>query len=89
MFPQERQGLDEYVRVTNDAMISVRYFCASKLFPYWLQRLYWKVVPKRGHPSTETIQGLLDRCIQNKELKSYLASLWIDSGGDHFPSAVN
>eukprot|EP00301_Raphidiophrys_heterophryoidea_P005546 c12316_g1_i2.p1 GENE.c12316_g1_i2~~c12316_g1_i2.p1 ORF type:complete len:600 (+),score=136.11 c12316_g1_i2:304-2103(+) len=81
LFPEEKQGLDQYVETTSNILFSVRVFIFSKLFPLWLQPLYWKFVPAKYLPSQETAKDFLERTIKSKKLRSYLCSLWIDSGG--------
>jgi len=81
MFPEETVGLDAFVRITDDGLISVQVFCFSKLFPLWLQPYFWMIVPKRFHPCNKTMKQVLDEHIKSKKLQTFLSSLWLDSGG--------
>eukprot|EP00298_Acanthocystis_sp_HF-20_P007536 c17106_g1_i1.p1 GENE.c17106_g1_i1~~c17106_g1_i1.p1 ORF type:complete len:596 (+),score=260.84 c17106_g1_i1:73-1860(+) len=80
-YPEEKAGIDEYKRITDCVLVSVKLLCLSKFFPLSIQNLFWKLVPKKYHPSQETAKQVLERTIKNKTLRSLMCSLWIDSGG--------
>jgi all-trans-retinol 13,14-reductase len=81
MFPEEKEGLDEYMKVSSASMHFVKAFLFSKLLPKWLQNLYWYFVPSSLINATNvTAKELLPRFIKNKYLLSLLSSMWIDTG---------
>lgn len=81
MFPGETKGINWYLKVSSDSMHFVKAFLLSKLFPKWLQTLYWQLVPSRFIDAASiTAKDLLPRFIRNKRLASLLSSMWIDTG---------
>jgi all-trans-retinol 13,14-reductase len=81
MFPDEKEGIDKYIEASNNSMHFVKVFLLSKLFPKWLQDLYWAFIPsKLLEPVVTTAKDLLPRFIKSKKLISLLSSMWIDTG---------
>jgi all-trans-retinol 13,14-reductase len=80
-YPEERVGIEEYLSRSDDAMFFVKLFIGLRLFPKWLQRLLWKLVPSRVMAVvSQTAEELLPKLSSNKKLISLLSSMWIDTG---------
>ena len=81
-FPNEHKAIDEFITVSDRAMLFVKYFIASRLLPQWLQTLYWKyIVPKNLiDVASQTAKEILPKLTNNKHLISLLSSMWIDTG---------
>jgi all-trans-retinol 13,14-reductase len=81
MFPEEKEGIDKYLKLSTNSMHFVKVFLLSKLLPKWLQSLLWTIVPGSfTAPAAETAKELLPKFITNKRLISLLSSMWIDTG---------
>jgi all-trans-retinol 13,14-reductase len=79
--PQDRAYLDEYMTLSDDAMLFVKLFIGFRLFPKWVQRILWKFVPSRVMSVvSQTAEELLPKRSRNKKLISLLSSMWIDTG---------
>lgn len=80
-FPDEKHAIDEYIRISNNAMTYVKVYLLSRLLPRWLQNIYWTLIPSHIiAPAQETAKDLLPRLTSNKKLISLLSSMWIDTG---------
>lgn len=81
LFPDEKKALDEFMKISNDAMIFIKVYIASRLFPQWLQKWYWKLVPKNiTDVASVTAEDILPKLTKNKKLIALLSSMWIDTG---------
>eukprot|EP01039_Chlorochromonas_danica_P000945 gene945-1027_t len=81
MYPEDKEGLDKYMKVSDDSQDFVKVFLLSKLLPKWLQKLFWKLVPANLMAAAgTTAKKLLPQFIKNKKLISLLSSMWIDTG---------
>ena len=81
-FPDEKEAIDKFIRLSNDAMDFVKIFIALRLLPLSLQRFAWKyLVPSRYvKVAACTASELLPTLTTNKQLISLLSSMWIDTG---------
>lgn len=80
-FPHEQKGIDAFLRLSNRAMEFIKYFMLARLFPKWLQRLFWRCMPSSiMEVANHTAQELLPRYINDHRLISLFSSMWIDTG---------
>mmetsp|Transcript_13775 Transcript_13775/g.19132 ORF Transcript_13775/g.19132 Transcript_13775/m.19132 type:complete len:603 (-) Transcript_13775:561-2369(-) len=81
MFPEEKAAIDEYIRVSDIVLVSVRLFAFSKLLPLWLQPYFWSLVPGdyKKYPLMTGVE-IFERLTKNRHLISILCGLWIDTG---------
>ena len=80
-FPDDRRGLDKFMSLSDKAMLFVKIFIAMRLFPRWMQRLLWKLVPSGILKVVAcTSEEILPTLTSNKRLMSLLSSMWIDTG---------
>lgn len=80
-YPNDKKCIDEFMKLSDDAMLFVKIFIGFRLFPKWLQNILWKIVPKRVlDVVSQTAEELLAKYTNNKKLISLLSSMWIDTG---------
>lgn len=80
-FPEERKAIDQFMQLSNDAMLYVKLFLFARLLPQWMQRIYWKFVPSHIiYTASKTAEELLPKLTSNTRLISLLSSMWIDTG---------
>jgi all-trans-retinol 13,14-reductase len=81
-FPGEHKALDEFMVISDKAMLFVKYFLAGRLLPPWLQKLYWKYIVPSSLVEVAgcTAKEILPRLTSNKRLIALLSSMWIDTG---------
>ncbi len=81
-FPNEHKALDEFMVISDRAMLFVKYFIFARLLPQWMQTLYWKYVVPRSliDVASQTAKEILPKLTSNKRLISLLSSMWIDTG---------
>lgn len=81
-FPEEKKALDEFMVISDRAMLFVKYFLFARLLPQWMQKLYWRfVVPKSlVDVASQTAKEILPKLTRNKRLISLLSGMWIDTG---------
>lgn len=92
LFPEEKQALNKYMKISNLSMDYVKVLIAARLFPRKWQQFYWKsIIPwfygskfdtEKNATSgvSETAQEILPKLTGNKKLISLLSSMWIDTG---------
>ncbi len=82
LFPEEKDALDKFIIISNNAMLYVKVFIGLRLLPKWLQKFLWKyIIPKSvSEPTSLTAKELLPKITSNKLLISLLSSMWIDTG---------
>ena len=82
MFPTEKRAIDEYMRISNDALLFVKVFIALRLLSKNIQEFCWKwLVPGRIVKSASlTAKELLPQLTNDKHLIALLSSMWIDTG---------
>jgi all-trans-retinol 13,14-reductase len=80
-FPDEKKAIDAFMKISIDSMNFVKIYLFGRLLPKWLQKLYWKIVPRSITDSAKvTASELLPKLTSNKRLISLLSSMWIDTG---------
>lgn len=80
-FPDERAGLDKYMELSDHGMLFVKLFVLARLFPKYLQKLFWWLVPSSViEVAASTAKEVLPKIIRSKKLISLLSSMWIDTG---------
>jgi all-trans-retinol 13,14-reductase len=80
-FPEERKGLDQFMALSDKAMLFVKIFLGMRLFPKWMQNMLWKLVPSSIlNVVACTAEEILPTLTSNKRLMSLLSSMWIDTG---------
>lgn len=81
MYPEEKAGLDEYIKLSDRSMLYVKFLLFSRLVPKCLQDLYWWFVPQSLKDTAgRTAKEILPKIIKNDRLISLLSSMWIDTG---------
>ena len=81
LFPHEKEAIDRFLALADDAMTYVKLFLFSKLLPKWMQWIYWWMVPRRyTNTVAYTAKELLPTITSDKRLISLLSSMWIDTG---------
>jgi phytoene dehydrogenase-like protein len=81
-FPDEHKALDEFMVISDRAMLFVKYFLFARLLPQWMQTLYWQYVVPRSliAVASQTAKEILPKLTSNKRLISLLSGMWIDTG---------
>jgi all-trans-retinol 13,14-reductase len=81
-FPNEKKALDQYMVISDRAMLFVKYFLFARLLPQWLQSLYWKLIVPRSliEVASQTAKEILPKLTSDKKLISLLSGMWIDTG---------
>lgn len=81
-FPEEKDGLDAFMSYSEDAMAFVKIFFILRLFPKWIQNIYWHYFASSRllKVAGTTAKELLPKLIKNPKLISILSSMWIDTG---------
>jgi all-trans-retinol 13,14-reductase len=81
-FPQEKKALDQFMVISDRAMLFVKYFLFARLLPQWMQKLYWRFIVPRSliDVASQTAKEILPKLTSNKRLISLLSSMWIDTG---------
>lgn len=81
-FPNEHKALDEFMVISDRAMLFVKYFIFARLLPQWMQTLYWQYVVPRNliDVAAQTAKEILPKLTSDKRLISLLSSMWIDTG---------
>lgn len=81
-FPNEHKALDEFMVISDRAMLFVKYFIFARLLPQWMQTLYWQYVVPRSliAVASQTAKEILPKLTTNKRLISLLSGMWIDTG---------
>lgn len=81
-FPNEHKALDEFMVISDRAMLFVKYFIFARLLPQWMQTLYWQYVVPRSliDVASQTAKEILPKLTSNKRLISLLSGMWIDTG---------
>jgi hypothetical protein len=80
-FPEEKKAIDEYIKISNNAMHYVKIYLFSRLLPKWLQKIYWWLIPKSITSTAElTAKDILPKLTKNNKLIALLSSMWIDTG---------
>eukprot|EP00466_Bigelowiella_natans_P017217 jgi/Bigna1/90562/estExt_fgenesh1_pg.C_730053 len=81
MFPDEKEAIDAYMAISENAMAAVKLLAFSKLLPLWLQPYFWRLVPSKYMECTrQTGLEVLSKITKNTRLISILCGLWIDTG---------
>lgn len=81
-FPNEKKALDQFMVISDRAMLFVKYFLFARLLPQWLQSLYWQLIVPRSliEVASQTAKEILPKLTSDKKLISLLSSMWIDTG---------
>lgn len=81
-FPNEKKALDEFMVISDRAMLFVKYFLFARLLPQWMQTLYWRFVVPQSlvKVASQTAKEILPKLTSDKKLISLLSSMWIDTG---------
>jgi all-trans-retinol 13,14-reductase len=82
LFPDRREEIEEYLRVSNSVLKRFPLFVLSKAFPVWLQRLWHRFVlgePWRRYAGS-TIQEVIEGITDDPRLAGLLAGQWMDTG---------
>eukprot|EP00941_MAST-03F_sp_MAST-3F-sp1_P005986 g5986.t1 len=81
IFPEERNSIEEFVRLCLEVNKRADMFFFGKLFPSWLQRVTnYFFTGKFTSLSNRTLQDVLDSITDNKKLQAHLAYCFGDHG---------
>ena len=81
-FPNDREAIDKFLELSEYGLHVCKCVILSRLFPKWLQPLFWKCVPSKWvEPQKKTTLAMLSEITTNKKLISLLSSMYLDSGG--------
>lgn len=80
-FPEEKATIDEFMVMSDSALMCVKLIVASKLLPLAWQPYFWRCVPdKYTVYSRATAKELLQARTSNNRLIAILCGLWVDTG---------
>jgi phytoene dehydrogenase-like protein len=81
-FPEHRQAIDEYLRVSEAILKRFPLFVASKLLPAWLQKPWHRYVLGETwrRYAGRTVKEALQEITDEPRLAGLLAGQWIDTG---------
>mmetsp|Transcript_42543 Transcript_42543/g.133317 ORF Transcript_42543/g.133317 Transcript_42543/m.133317 type:complete len:615 (-) Transcript_42543:439-2283(-) len=82
-FPDEKDKIDAFIRLSDDMMLAVKKLLLVRLLPAWTRPLAWRLLfsattIKNIRSSAKEVLGELG---MSPELQTLLCGLWIDTGG--------
>uniref|UniRef100_A0A0G4HEK9 Amine oxidase domain-containing protein n=1 Tax=Chromera velia CCMP2878 TaxID=1169474 RepID=A0A0G4HEK9_9ALVE len=79
--PEGKRAIDKYLKLSNDAMATLKVFFLARLLPKWMQNLIWYFcngsLERLAKPTGEEVIRSLSK---DRKLVSLLSSMWIDTG---------
>jgi phytoene dehydrogenase-like protein len=82
LFPDRREEIEEYLRVSDGVLKRFPLFLLSRAFPAWLKRLWHRFVLGETwrRYAGRTIQEVLEEITDEPRLAGLLAGQWMDTG---------
>jgi phytoene dehydrogenase-like protein len=81
-FPQQRDDIDEYLRVSESVLKQFPLFVLSKALPLWLQKPWHRFILGKNWQryAGRTLKDVLEEITDEPRLAALLAGQWMDTG---------